>query len=213
MLLLRQNISESDKRRFFAKVTIPEDPTACWGWTASTNAKGYGKLSFGGGGSGWREAHRFSWTLHIGDIPDALCVLHHCDNPPCANPAHLFLGDRVANNADMAAKGRRAHAPRAVLNESEVLAIAERIRSGDRNCDIAKGFGITGSQVSNIRQGKAWADITGFTHTGRKPWSCKAGHDRSRWRQYGQQWTCLDCTRDYQRQWRASRATGTVAPG
>lgn len=51
-------------------------------------------------------AHRFGWTLANGEIPPGMCVLHRCDNPPCVNPTHLFLGDRRDNAIDMIAKGR-----------------------------------------------------------------------------------------------------------
>ena len=84
----------------------PYDPTLgpCWRWTASTNAKGYGRL-----GDRHRRvvgAHRVGWELAHGPIPNGLSVLHSCDNPPCVRASHLFLGTAAENNADMVAKGR-----------------------------------------------------------------------------------------------------------
>lgn len=75
----------------------------CWEWTAGKNGKGYGtyqlyKRSIG--------THRLSWQLINGEIPDGLNVLHKCDNPPCCNPAHLFLGTHKANANDRERKGR-----------------------------------------------------------------------------------------------------------
>lgn len=72
----------------------------CWTWTAKTEPKGYGR---------WRStlAHRESWRRANGDIPDGLWILHHCDNPPCVNPAHLYLGTVVENVRDMIDRGRK----------------------------------------------------------------------------------------------------------
>lgn len=88
--------------RFWNKVDRSGD---CWTWQGSRDRKGYGRVSVN-----QRPvlAHRFSWTLSHGPIPDGLCVLHKCDNPPCVNPEHLFLGTIADNNRDMVAKGRHA---------------------------------------------------------------------------------------------------------
>lgn len=93
-------------------------PNGCLEWTGYTNDKGYGRIWVGplGAPERMRYAHRVAWELVNGLIPDDLCVLHRCDNPPCANVTHLFLGTRSDNNADMLAKGRhgmvlRTHCP------------------------------------------------------------------------------------------------------
>lgn len=75
----------------------------CWEWGGPTTKKGYGRFSQGQ--RTWR-AHRLAYELTYGPFPTQLQVLHHCDNPPCVRPEHLFLGDHAANMADAVAKGR-----------------------------------------------------------------------------------------------------------
>ena len=87
---------------FWSKVDV-QGPDDCWLWKQSTDRHGYGQT--GHDGLHW-SAHRLAWQLSNGPIPDGLFVLHHCDNPPCCNPAHLFLGTQADNMADMVSKGR-----------------------------------------------------------------------------------------------------------
>lgn len=100
--------------RFWAKVAIGAEDE-CWPWSGAAAAHGYGHV--------WGEknknvgAHRVSWELHNGPIPDGLDVLHRCDNPPCVNPAHLFLGTATDNGRDMVSKGR-ANTPRGDVHGS-----------------------------------------------------------------------------------------------
>lgn len=91
--------------RFWPKVDV-RGHEECWEWTASRKERGYGVFSRPGHNNGALKAHRVSWELANGPIPDGLCVLHRCDNPPCVNPAHLFLGTIADNNRDMSLKGR-----------------------------------------------------------------------------------------------------------
>lgn len=81
-----------------------EDSTGCWNWQGSLTNGGYGQTRYLG--KLWR-AHRLFYTLLVGPIPNSKTfVCHHCDNPRCVNPDHMFLGDNQDNLRDMANKGR-----------------------------------------------------------------------------------------------------------
>ena len=127
----------------------------CWGWSACTNSLGYGHVAK-------RYAHRVAYELFIGPIPHGMEVCHRCDNPPCTNPAHLFLGTRAQNAADAASKGRTLRGERnasAKLTAGQVREIREMCTNGWPQRRIARAFGVSQSQVSSIVRGKAWAGI------------------------------------------------------
>lgn len=100
--------------RFWEKIDTSNGPDACWPWTAGTSGE-YGEFATRPGVPAL--ASRLAWELTYAEkIPDTLCALHSCDNPPCCNPKHLFLGTRGDNSRDKHAKGRdwqsqRTHCP------------------------------------------------------------------------------------------------------
>lgn len=117
---------------------VDKTPT-CWIWTRRVDARGYGLIHF------WTclRAHRISWRLHHGAIPEELCVLHNCpgaDNPSCVNPEHLWLGTRGDNVRDASRKGRLA---RCGLDSASVLQLRSLYASGAiGHVRIARLFGI-----------------------------------------------------------------------
>jgi hypothetical protein len=105
------------------------------------------------------NAHRFSWRLRNGVIPDGLFVLHRCDNPPCVNPDHLFLGTQRDNMIDKVAKGRQARGRAqngTTLTEVDVLAIRADTR---RHREIAACYGISRPSVSAIKSRRNWRHV------------------------------------------------------
>lgn len=142
--------------RFWSKVQTA-DSDVCWEWQGATTANGYGAYWDGKA----LYAHRVSWELEFGDIPEELCVLHHCDNPGCVNPKHLFLGTKADNTADMVAKGRQARGSRngmAKLNEANVLKIRELLKQGClTQVSISEMFGVARNVISQVSTGKRWA--------------------------------------------------------
>lgn len=133
----------------------------CWLWTASKGVKGYGRIKVRGV---VKRAHRVSWEL-VGGKPasDGLQILHHCDNPGCVNPDHLFLGDHQENMSDMKRKGRQLRGgsnPRTPLVESKVLEIRRLYTTGRfTQAKLASTFGISNQCISDVINGKTWGHV------------------------------------------------------
>jgi len=143
----------------------------CWPWTAARFEKGYGAFRLG---EKQKKAHRVGYELLVGPIPDGLLVCHTCDNPPCQNPAHWFLGTISDNAVDRERKGRagaRASFPdghaaslgarnaMAKLTEKDVRVIRALRRAGRSQKSIAAQYGITRPNVSLIVNRKTWSHV------------------------------------------------------
>lgn len=128
----------------------------CWEWMGSRNKgnRGYGQFWIGHTFVG---AHRFSYELHHGKIPDGLEVCHHCDNPACVNPDHLFLGTHKENEEDKKSKNRQARGKAVVhqnkINENDVVNIRNSAKSYD---EISKEYGISSAMVYYIKSRRSW---------------------------------------------------------
>src|SRR3990167_5550740 len=144
---------------FWARVKRGDQDT-CWLWRGSINkwTGGYGYAMRSGGVA--NRAHRVSWELHNGAIPDGLFVLHRCDNPPCVNPAHLFLGTNADNMADMAAKGRHG---RTILTPDQVRDIRRRLGSrrtpAGVRMKLSSEYGVSVSTIKAIKANRFWRHV------------------------------------------------------
>ena len=102
-------------------------------------------------------ASRFAWIITNGDIPEGLFVLHRCDNPPCCNPNHLFLGTKAVNNEDMRQKKRQATGIRngqAKITDEQVRELCHLHELGWSFHGLARRFGISRTHVTRIVRGE-----------------------------------------------------------
>jgi hypothetical protein len=133
----------------------------CWLWRHHLSRNGYGQTVVQGSTS---LAHRVSWEVHRGPIPDGAHVCHRCDVRACVNPDHLFLGTHADNMADMARKGRRIslpgeRAPNAKLTDAQAAEVIRLLDSGMRPAAVAREMGLPFRAVIRIRQGAAWGHL------------------------------------------------------
>lgn len=160
-ILLRPDV-QVIRNRVSKLIKVSLDRDACWPWQARTR-KGYGEFEVHPENKRLL-AHRLAYVLHYGPIPEYLngertCVLHRCDNPPCCNPNHLFLGSNLDNIDDMIAKGRVARGAksgRAKLTDAQISVI----RTADRSVgSLANEFGVSQGAVRAALDGITWAHL------------------------------------------------------
>lgn len=136
-------------KRFYSKTKWVND---CLEWTGSLNEAGYGRFQIN-----YKAvlAHRVSWQLNHGVIPDEAFVLHKCDNPKCVNPNHLYLGTQMNNMQDRLKRNRN---PKKMphLNRGLVTQIKELLVSGNTLRDISTSFKVSIGTISSIKTGRTW---------------------------------------------------------
>jgi len=151
-------ITDKVVRRFW-KFTDRRGDNECWIWNGVVNWLGYGRLLVEYKST---QAHRISWAIHHGEIPDGLHVLHTCNNRQCVNPAHLFLGTQSENTAQAYHDGNlhsmkgEAH-PRAKLTNEKVIQIRN---SSDTAAQLAQQYGVNKATIRDILSGRRWKHIT-----------------------------------------------------
>jgi hypothetical protein len=150
-----------------------EDPTTgCWEWQRGRNRDGYGRIFRGRKKGQSALAHRVMFELVSNRALTAeSLVCHHCDNPPCCNPEHLYLGTPKQNVGDMLLRGRHVAANRK-LTESDVLELVETIRRGGVTTrEVAARYNVTPATIRDIFRGARWrkVDLNGARLTGISP--------------------------------------------
>lgn len=129
----------------------------CWQWKGVTTSSGHGQISKKG-------AHRFSYERYKGNIPEGLFVCHHCDNPGCVNPDHLFLGTPKDNTQDMIMKGRDKKAKgefsgTSKLKCDDVMKIRLLFQQGKNYREIGEVFGMARSTIGQIIRKEIWKHL------------------------------------------------------
>lgn len=139
--------------RFLLKFWAKVDKTdSCWLWTGCKSPRGYGVVGVGGKA---QRAHRFSWTLHNGPIPNGMVVMHTCDTPLCVNPSHLKLGSQKDNILDAARKGRLD----SYLTPDVVLEMRRLHAEGVTPTAISKKFNVPVGNVRCVVYRQSWKHV------------------------------------------------------
>lgn len=159
-ILRGTNILNTRRNLFFSNVLIPESEDGCMIWISSKR-RGYGRFLVNDKNI---NAHRFSYELFVGEIPEKMIVLHKCDNPSCVRPDHLEIGTHQDNARDTVSKHRHK-AMRgekngmAKLNESQVKEIKDKLKKGYYCLDLADEYQVDITTISKINVGKHWRHI------------------------------------------------------
>jgi len=149
-------------QRFWEKVDIGH-PDDCWEWQATRRRGGYG--GFAVTSNEIEQAHRVAYSMSKGPIPDGLLVCHSCDNPPCCNPDHLWLGTNQDNTRDAIEKGRMMYVGRGQtgeqncnsrLREQDVFEIRASRRSSRY---LANRYGVGIKMIQSIIRGDRWKHL------------------------------------------------------
>lgn len=148
----------TDEARFWAAVD-KDGPGGCWVWNGYCQRFGHGWTTHG-------LAHRHAWELLRGPVPEGMFVLHRCDNPPCVNPEHLYLGDHQANAEDRCNRGRHVRGERnhfAKLTAEQVCDIRREYKkygphkqSPSNATELASRYGVNVGAIHSLLCGRSW---------------------------------------------------------
>lgn len=142
--------------RFWKWVAVGK-PTECWEWQGSCDRYGYGRSTLNGK---YIPASRAAYIYATGQDVSGLLVCHHCDNPGCCNPSHLYAGTKSDNERDKFARGGKTHRgtknPACKLTADQVENIRRLFSQGMTNVAIGKLMGVHHSTISKIRTGNSW---------------------------------------------------------
>lgn len=146
---------------------VKNEASGCWEWQGSKRS-GYGRMIVGSRKDGTRRsdsAHRISYIVHHGEIPDGIEVCHRCDNRCCVNPDHLFIGTHQENMNDRESKGRNKPQSgekngRAKLDKADVLRIREKREKGVPFQKLADEYGVHKKTIMDAVSGKHWHDVS-----------------------------------------------------
>jgi len=156
--ILQMIISDIHKKRFFDNITKID---SCWIYKKNIQESDYRRIYINGKSIG---AHRVSYLIHHGSIPEKMFICHKCDNPLCVNPQHLFAGTPKDNSDDMAKKGRGSlrkgiHYPKPKLTEDNVKDIF-RLSGQLSQRELATKFNVTQGLIEKILNKKAWKKVS-----------------------------------------------------
>lgn len=169
--------ANKDHRRLLSKLDRSGGPSACWPYVGGAlTARGYGQFWLSGSPA---PAHRAMWVLLHGPLPTEVFVCHECDNPPCCNPSHLFIGTDEDNKRDCWAKGRQAIGERvgtSKLTEKQVREIAA-LKGSETQAAIAIRFGVDPSLVGGIWRGHFWRHLGLFKARSKRKRIGEANHN------------------------------------
>lgn len=156
-LIIDTNFPTCSKNLFYKNASIPSD-NGCMKWVGVKDKNGYGRFK---SKQKIVLAHRFSYQLYHGEIPEGMFVCHQCDNPPCVAPNHLFIGSNKDNMQDMIKKGRKNAAKgikhhTAILSPAEAWQIRNLLEYGYKAPTIAKMFKVSQGCIYGIQYNKNW---------------------------------------------------------
>jgi HNH endonuclease len=187
-------MDEKTIARFWSKVERG-GPDDCWPWRGGRDKDGYGHFTVNRPlpGKGYR-AHRLAFSLSVRAVPAELQVLHKCDNPPCCNPKHLFVGTQGDNIRDCVAKGRYVNCamrspqllPRgerqwnSKLTTDNILQMRDMVASGQRLHAVGRIFGVTKNTVQRIVSGRQWSHVGGARSGSLKSRNIGGAHGRAK---------------------------------